>query len=359
MRSKLFREGGPYKIRQTGRDNYSMTIPLPTGADGRIARECPSPNCSPGYFKVKSGTGIVDGQTVAYCPYCRGAEAPNNFATKGQVEYAKQVMMREAHEGIGNMIRECLDIGSTGRRTIGGGLLKIELSMKQGSRPSVRRPFEEGLQRAILCPSCGLDHAVFGLAVWCPDCGSDVFVSHVRAEIEVVKTMLRDIPRRQEELGPRIAARDLENCLEDVVSIYEAVLRALFVRNLRTRGLAEQEIHSSLARRVANRFQNVRLAAEIISRELDMALYDGMADDEIQQLSATFEKRHPITHNLGVVDRKYLERMCTVEKEGAEIFVTAAEIEWAIEAAMRVIVSLHSRLFPPPVKPDAQPTCER
>jgi len=42
--------------------------------------------------------------------------------------------------------------------------------------------------------------------------------------------MLADIPRRRENLGRRIAAKDRKNCLEDTVSIFEAVLRALVRR---------------------------------------------------------------------------------------------------------------------------------
>lgn len=354
MRAKLFREGGPYKIRRTSPDNYSMTVPLPEGPDGRIARKCPSPSCSPANFKVKTGTGIVDGQTVAYCPYCGGEAEPGDYTTKAQIEYAKQVMMREAHEGVGNMVRESLGLGSSGKRTLGGGMLKIELSMKQGRRPSVHRPFEETLQRAVICPKCGLDHAVFGLAVWCSDCGADIFITHVQAEFEVVKAMLADIPRREEILGARIAARDLENCLEDTVSIYEAVLRALLTRCLRMRGSSDEDLQTLLAKRVGNRFQNVRLAGEVILRELNTQLYEGIAESDVQKLSEAFEKRHPITHNLGVVDRKYLDRMRSAEKEGAEIFVTSTEVSWAIEMAMQIIVGLHARLFQPSVEPPPQ-----
>ncbi len=347
MRSKLFREGGPYKIKQTGTDKYSMSIPMPTDEDGRVARECPAGDCSPGYFKVKNGTGIVGGQTVAYCPYCRREAEPNDYTTKSQIEYGKQVMMREAHEGIGNMVRDVFGIGSSGKRTFGGGMLKMEMTLKQGSRPSVHRPFEEALQRAIICPHCGLDHAVFGLAVWCADCGADIFLTHVQTELAVVSTMLADVPRREQDLGRRIASRDIENCLEDVVSIFEAVLRALFTRAMRLRGMPDEDLQNLLAKKIGNRFQNARLAAEIISREFGFSLYEGIEEPKIKTFAATFEKRHPITHNLGVVDRKYLDRMRSAEGEGREIFVTSNEITAAIDTASLIVTNLHGRLFPP------------
>jgi hypothetical protein len=197
----------------------------------------------------------------------------------------------------------------------------------------------------FICPNCGLDHAVFGLAVWCSDCGQDIFLTHVNAELNVVKTMLSDVGRRRNDLGPRVAARDIENCLEDVVSIYEAVFRALFSRCLRARGITDDELQSILAKKIANKFQNVRFSGEIVERELGLNPFEGIGEQPLQELIHTFEKRHPITHNLGVVDRKYLERMRFAEREGREVMVSPSEITKAIETSLEVIGNLHRGLF--------------
>ena len=69
---------------------------MPTDEDGRVARECPAGDCSPAYFKVKPGTGVVGEQTVVYCPYCRGEAEPNDYTTKSQIEYGKQLSVRIA-----------------------------------------------------------------------------------------------------------------------------------------------------------------------------------------------------------------------------------------------------------------------
>src|SRR5437588_5981704 len=116
MTTSLFREGGPYKVRRTGHEQYEMSIPLPPDSEGRVARECPSLVCSPGYFKVKSGTGITENHTEAFCPYCRFTSEPGKFFTNAQLQYAKEVMEREAVTGIGNMVRDALGIGSSGKR---------------------------------------------------------------------------------------------------------------------------------------------------------------------------------------------------------------------------------------------------
>ena len=165
MTDSLFREGGPYRIRRTGHDQYTFNITLPTDEHGRIARQCPSQDCSPGYFKVKNGTGITAGQSIAYCPYCRHQDAPDGFATPEQVRYAKDIMMREAQKGIQGMLGNALGIGPSGSKKLGGGMFSIEMSLKSSPLPYVHRPFEEEIQRAVTCPQCGLDHAVFGIAV--------------------------------------------------------------------------------------------------------------------------------------------------------------------------------------------------
>lgn len=345
MSNSLFQEGGPYKIKKTGADQYAMRIPIPNDSEGRIGRTCPNPGCSPGYFRVKLGTGITEGQQVAYCPYCRHEGQPSDFSTEEQTRYAKEVMMREAQKGIEGMIKDAFGIGPSGKKSLGGGLLSMELSYKPSSPSYVHPPHEDELQRAVICPYCGLNHAVFGLAVWCPDCGHDIFMIHVEAEYEVVKTMLRDVDRRRTELGARIGVRDLENCLEDVVSIYEVVLKVLLVRTLRRRGKGEEEIQDIIKRRVRNGFQNVNRSAEIIEKELGISLFDFADDAMRKELSCSFEKRHPITHNLGVVDRKYIEKALSVEREGCEISITSTELRATIDIALRVLRGLHARLF--------------
>lgn len=345
MSHSLLQEGGPYKIQKTGTDQYTMKIPIPNDSGGRVGRECPRPECSPGYFRVKLGTGITEGQQVAYCPYCQHEGEPDDFITVEQARYAKDLMMKEAQQGVENMIKDAFGIGSSGKKRLGGGLFSLELSYKPGSPPQVHPPHEDELQRVVVCPNCGLDHAVFGLAIWCPDCGCDIFMTHVEAEYEVVKTMLSDVDRRKMELGTRVGARDLENCMEDVVSIYEAVLKALLVRAFRERGKGEDEIQEILKKSVRNGFQNVNRSAEIIEKELDILLFDSSDAAMREELSNSFEKRHPITHNLGVVDRKYIEKALSAEREGHEISITSAELRAAIDIALKVLGGLHARII--------------
>lgn len=345
MSGKLFEEGGPYRTRRTGSDEYTMKIDLPVDADGLVGRECTETKCSPGYFKVKLGTGITGTQKEVFCPYCRKNDKPNNFHTKEQIRYGKDIVIREAKKGISKTIKDALGLGPSGKKRFGGGFISMEMSYKQGSLPNVRPPLEEELRRDVTCPNCGLEHAVFGLATWCSDCGKDIFMTHVQEEFAVVMKMLGDIERRGKELGPRVAARDIENALEDVVSIFESVLRALTRRHMKGRGIQESDIDEVIRKKIRNRYQNIELASDACKEILCLELYGGIHQNDVSRLKQIFEKRHPITHNLGVVDRKYLEKARSGELVGRDVRVTSEEISWAIDLCMRVFRKLHSRLF--------------
>ena len=342
--SDLFRTDGPYNIKRNGPDKFTMSISLPKDADGMMARECPSQVCSPAYFKVKPGTGITNGQNEAFCPYCSYKDEPNNFATKRQIDYAKEVATREALDGIDRMVKETFELGPSGERTMGGGLLSMKISYKPGSRPTIWQPFEEVLRRDLTCPKCTLDHAVFGIATWCPDCGSDIFLTHVSMEYRVVRLILGDVDNRRERLGARVAARDIENALEDTVSIFEAVLRAMTRRHLKLT-FSSEETEVILKKRVGNKYQSITLAGEVAQQEFGIPLFANLRTDEQEALKLIFEKRHPITHNLGIVDRKYLEKVTSGELEGRDVRVSSDEVSQSIELCLKVLNDFYTKVF--------------
>ncbi len=345
MSDELFEEGGPLNIRRSGPDEYQMSIELPTDEDGMLGRECPDADCSPGYFKVKPGTGITEGHQVAFCPYCGTSGDPGEFATKSQRDYAIGLVEREAIKGVNQMIKRALGLGPSGRKKIGGDFLSIEISYKPTRLGPVPRPIEEELRRDVLCPHCGLEHAVFGLATWCPDCGEDIFLAHVDKEMEVVEKIISAVDSRRAKLGARVAARDIENALEDLVSIFEAVLKIITLRFLREQGVNQEEAAQILEKKIRNKYQSIFSAMTTFQEYIGVDLFDGISDGDIAFLRATFEKRHPITHNLGVVDRKYLERARTGELEGREVRVTAQEVERAADITRRVLSHAYQRVF--------------
>ena len=342
--SELFEEGGPHKIQKVGPDQYQMSVTMPPDSDGMVARECKSLECSPSLFKVKPGTGITN-QTKAYCPYCRREAKPGDFTTDAQREYAVRLLKAEAEKGFDKMIRDALDIGPTNKRKLADGLISMELQYTPPTRSPIFPPAGEELRRDVLCPHCTLAHAVYGLAVWCPDCGEDIFVTHVEEEIAVVRRMLTAIPDRLATLGPRVAARDLENALEDAVSIFEGSLKALVRRHLSSR-MDRDSVQSEMTKTIGNKFQSVALGAALYQQLTGHDLLVCLNAGKQAELAAAFEKRHPITHNLGVVDKQYLVRAKSGELEGRDIRLQASDVENALGMVLTVIAASHAQLFP-------------
>lgn len=345
MKHSLFREGGPYSIRRTGPEEHSLSIPIPADECGRIARTCPSGTCSPGYFRVRPGTGLLERVETAYCPYCRHEANPEEFTTEEQIRYAKDIAMREAEKEVDQLVKDTFGLNSSGKKKHDAGFVSLEWSYKSGLRRAVRRPMEEELRRVVVCPYCGLDHAVFGMAIWCPDCGKDIFLAHVSAEFAVMLTILSDVERRHKELGPRVGAKDLENCLEDTVSIFEAAAKAIVMWSLRSSGKPEQDVQEFLRRTVKTSFQSIDRTTTLLLKHFQLDLSQHMGKEVVQRLRDAFEKRHPITHNLGVIDRKYVKRALTEDLEGREVRVTEEEVRHAIEDAGKILEVVHDQLI--------------
>lgn len=345
MSNKIFKEGGPHKVKKVGPDQYEMNISIPPDEDGRVARKCPDDSCSPGYFKVKSGTGITENQTEVFCPYCRFSDESSNFTTEEQLRYAKDLVTKEAHKGINRMFENTLGMGPTRKKKYGGDFLSIEMSYKPGRLPHVRHPLEEVLKRDVICPHCGLDHSVYGLATWCSDCGRDIFMTHVETEFNVIRTMLKDSNRREKELGARVALKDVENALEDVVSVFEATLRIQVRRSLIESDLSKEEIEEIFKKKIKNKFQNVSIAPDITEKIIGKRVFEGTDQKDVEFLDRIFIKRHPITHNLGIVDRKYLEKIRSGGLEGRDVRVTEEEVEQAIKIAFDSMANFHHALF--------------
>ncbi|MBX3332358.1 MAG: hypothetical protein KF722_18305 [Nitrospira sp.] len=340
MNGTLFPEGGPNRVKSLENNQYKMSFTIPTDEDGRMGRQCPIKTCSPGYFKVKPGTGVTGGQVAAYCPYCRHSTEPSDFATKEQIRYAKGLLLREVQKGVNEMIRDTMGLGASGKRKIGGGFLSVELSYKPGTLPHVRQPVEDEVRREVVCPLCTLDQTVFGLAMWCADCGKDIFMVHVSAELAVIRRMVDDIGRREASLGRRVAAKDHENCLEDAVSIFEASAKAIVRRALIERGDTPEQIDAHF-KKIGNSFQSIERTR---SQLKELFGFDLDADSRWESLSSSFAKRHPVTHNLGVIDRKYLERIQEAEREGREVRISTAEIQNLLIHVEQAVSHIHSKL---------------
>jgi hypothetical protein len=105
------------------------------------------------------------------------------------------------------------------------------------------------------------------------------------------------------------------------------------------------EVDKILDKSVRSQFQNPDVASRLWLEHLGIPLFDDVPRNVVATMNRTFAKRHPITNNLGVVDRKYLERVESGELHGREVRVSVAEVEAALDATSTVLTNLYRRLF--------------
>ena len=144
----------------------------------------------------------------------------------------------------------------------------------------------------------------------------------------------------------RVAARDHENALEDVVSIFDATLRAIVRRFKRNAGISDSDLDELFRKEIRNRFQSIGFTKDFFATELKMDYFVALNANEFEQLRRTFEKRHPITHNLGIVDRSYLKKVQSFEPEGRDVRLSNREIAEAISAVLKCLAAIYPMMFP-------------
>ena len=148
---------------------------------------------------------------------------------------------------------------------------------------------------------------------------------------------------RRRTLGPWIAAKDEENCIEDLVSVFEVVLKLLVRRRMAAAGKPVEEIDTFLDREIRSQFQNPAVRAPLLLRHFGEDLWSGIPQETSRALESVFAKRHPITHNLGIADRKYVATAQAGDTSGRDVETSAAEIETATHATHVVLVGLQRR----------------
>lgn len=138
-------------------NSFSVTIPV--DADGYLDRECPNTTCL-GFFKVKPGTGLKDGNECT-CPYCAYRAPHDQFYAPAQVEYARNVASQEASQAVREELRSAL-------RGANSKFLKVTIDQSQPEPPVYPHV---PLPTKLICASCSCDFKITGVVGYCPDCG--------------------------------------------------------------------------------------------------------------------------------------------------------------------------------------------
>lgn len=325
-----FHELGKYQKGKSPEGDDLFSITLPTDEDGMTGRECPDEDCQPRYFKIDSDAELPDEDTSddegtshnIFCPYCGLQKDIQEFNTQAQVDWMMSLLERDVHRMVDDIFN---DTFNRRRSPSSKGLISIELSYKSGPLPSVRHYAEEQLKNIVECDNCSSKYAVYGLSFFCPFCSKGNLLLHLKRNIQTIKSFL-GAKEQIKKIGGKDATHHLlGNCLEDCVSLFEGFLKTIYSFSLKK--IVSEEVRDKKLSALRNSFQNLSKAERILSADLNWSLFDGIESTDKEFFELQFAKRHVITHNLGLIDKKFLEQVKQIQREGREVDIEHEDIE--------------------------------
>jgi hypothetical protein len=297
-----------------------FSISLSPDNDGYLGRECPVETCQ-GYFKITPGTGIK-GPAPCHCPYCGHTDDSGTFNTKEQIEYAKSVVLRQVTDAIFKDMKS-LEFDHKPRGSFGIGL---SLKVTRDSPHPIRHYREKQLETHVVCDSCTLRYAIYGVFGWCPDCGTHNSLQILSKNLELAQKELVLAETVEHELADHLVGDALEN----VVSAFDGFGREVCLR-----------------KGVEIRFQSLAGARRNVKDRFGFDFAEMLTVDQWEEICRVFQKRHLLAHKMGVIDEDYMQK---VNDPGAvlgrKVTVTREEVISSIAVVDTLGRSLFSGMSP-------------
>jgi len=297
-------------------------IGLKTDAGGYTGRECPE--CGR-YFKLVFATGIAE-VVPCHCPYCGHVADQDEFATEDQVAYVESVLMQRVEKALAEDLN---DWAAQFNRRQRDSLIQLEVESSVPISP-LQDYSEKELETCLVCESCSLQYAVYGVFAYCPDCGKHNSLQILEANLDLIAKMLSLVEQAEDE---QTAQRLTENALEDCVAVFDGFGREVC------------RIHTALSKNAESfekiRFQNLRGARKNLEQCFGIDLKAG-AKGDWDRVVALFQKRHLYSHKMGVVDEEYVRKSGdTTAIPGRKAVVRESEVRFLLP----VIESMAQHLF--------------
>lgn len=289
----------------------SMSISIPVDEDGFTGRECPQADCE-GYFKIEFGTGFKGEGLPCHCPYCNHTDGQDQFFTKAQVKYIESIALQKVTDAIYKDLKK-LEFNHKPRGVFGLG---ISMKVSPFRRIPIHKYREKQLETEIVCNNCTLRYAVYGVFAFCPDCGQHNSFQILEKNLELVEKLLSLAAKTDDK---DVSKMLIENALEDCVSAFDGFGREI------CRVHAEKAVNSKRAKKVF--FQDLQGAQKNLSALFDIDLSDGITAQEWEEVICGFQKRHLLSHKMGVVDEAYIRKTNDINAVvGRKVTLTPGEV---------------------------------
>ena len=323
-----------------------LSIPLPKTPDGRVYRYSPNERALPRHFvqgahdetfvvndAARKRMKLEPGSEQTVCPYSGVIGDDEDFMHPDDHKAAMKIFEHAADADVENAIS---GIFRDMERNLPSSKFFSVKAVRNHSIPKPRPRFvRRDLMRELVCDHCGCDYGVFAIGLFCPGCGAPNLRLHFAREVEIVRQQieLADGQEAQEELAYRL----MGNAHEDVLTAFEATLKALYLYGCNAAGIAE-------IKAVGNDFQNVERAQKRF-QELAFDPFATLTDAELSLLKVNIQKRHILGHNLGIMDERFA-LLAGGAKVGETVHLVGEDIRQFAALAQRIVDKLDAWLTP-------------
>lgn len=325
-----------------------VPIPLPSTPSGKQKRACPRGECPGSEFYLGEGGTKRDDElpsdlhrrpnTVGTtCPYCGYDGDDDDFLPADVAQYVDSRINHEAEEFAEEVVDNLLGqlAKSVKRRGRGRNSLQIKTRSQARTPPRQRPqpPKHQDQLRNVQCHICDRSYGVFALGLFCPDCGSPNLTTHLIRERELIEDDLREAERLIRRGEDEHAHRRIADTHENVVSIVEAFLKTFFAFVVRQR---ENDVAATKTlKNVGNAFQNIDRAREKLA-PFGIDPFADLTPKDIAFLRIAMAKRHVVTHNLGLIDDRFVKQT-GIGATGRVVDVSPTEVRRLLDEIVPVI----------------------
>ena len=303
-----------------------LRVTLPKDENGMTGRQCKATGCGQ-YFKVKLGTGLKT--ATMHCPYCGASGSSSDFHTPDQIEYAKSVAIKQL---LDPMMRDFKQSVERLNQPARNSLISLRFEVQTPSF-RVHNYREKDVETAVVCDSCGLEFAVFGVFASCPDCTQINAFNVFNSSLEVCRKLMA-LTERDDSTGE--LGRELrQDLMGRAVGAFDALGKKL--RELRS------DVFPSNPR---NLFQNYDALDKALTSNTGKGIADRIGGPDAADLLRLFQVRHLFEHTLGVVDEDFIKKVATASHlKGHKYTIKHEDVERLISLLEKLAKSIRADVF--------------
>lgn len=330
-----------------------LSYPAPRSPSGKVYRYSPNPEAAPRLFligeapaertvpdELRSHVRLMPGSDHTVCPYSGHIGADEEFVHFDDVEAVKSQVAWEVESDVGDFLSK---MASDFNRSMGrGGLISMKMEVRANRTPKPLA-IRTDLLRDLQCNACQRPYGVYAIALFCPDCGAPNVALHFRREAALVGEEIDIADRLEAEGRSEIAYRLMGNSHEDVLTAFEATVKALY-RHLVREVLPTEFGKLCTRKEIANAFQNIDRTREKFAA-LGIDPFSHVGAEALELMRVNIQKRHVIGHNLSVADEHYGE-LTQSEQPGETVRVMGDEVKTFAGICLGVVEALERHLLP-------------